>query len=307
MLNKIVRVIEKNVFDRIECHHRKALKDISDTKLLFGKMFSEQIKTSGSIANLHEAEFKVFSQWGDDGIIQYLIHHIDIDVKAFIEFGVDNYLEANTRFLLMNDNWSGLVMDGSDQNVNFIRGDEIYWKFDLTARSAFVTAEDINELIASAGFGGDIGLLHIDIDGNDYWVWKAIDAVSPVIAIIEYNSLFGCDRAITITYDPAFSRLEAHHSGIYAGCSLLALCDLAETKGYVFVGSNSAGNNAYFVRKDRVGTLRPLTSQEGYVKSKFREHRDEEGRLTFLSGDAAIETIRGLPVYNTRSNTVEAL
>jgi hypothetical protein len=275
--------------------------------MLIGKLLTREIKKAGILGNINDAEFKVFSQWGDDGIIQYLVNFLDIPVKKFIEFGVENYTEANTRFLLQNDNWSGLVMDCSDENVAFIKNDAIYWKFDLTAISAFVTAENINETFSKAGLSGEIGLLHIDVDGNDYWIWKAIDVVDPVIAIIEYNSLFGCDRAITIPYDPAFSRFAAHHSGIFAGASLSALCELAEEKGYAFVGSNSAGNNAYFVKKDRLGDIKQLNPQEGYVASKFREHRDENGKLTFLSGREAIECIRGLEVFNTRTNNIEAL
>ena len=56
------------------------------------------------VSDLRRVEFSAFSQWGDDGIIQYLIHLLDIKEQSFIEFGVGNYLEANTRFLLMNNN-----------------------------------------------------------------------------------------------------------------------------------------------------------------------------------------------------------
>lgn len=307
MLSRFIQSFQKNILNSIENHDKRICKDNNEIKLLLGKMFANQLKAAGRLGNLQDAEFKVFSQWGDDGIIQYLVQQLDINTKVFIEFGVENYLEANTRFLQMNNNWRGLVMDGSDQNVTFIKNDEIYWKYDLTARSAFVTAENINELIASAGFGGEIGLLHIDIDGNDYWVWKAIDVVTPVIAIIEYNSLFGSERAITVPYDPSFYRMTAHHSGIYAGASLPSLCDLANEKGYAFVGCNSAGNNAYFVRKDRLGSLQALTQEEGYVASKFREHRDEMGRLTFLPGREALEKIRGMKVFNTRTQEIEEL
>ncbi|MGZ8881810.1 MAG: hypothetical protein ACXW0I_06915, partial [Methylosarcina sp.] len=248
---------------------------------------------------------KVFSQWGDDGIIQYLINRIDIPVKKFVEFGVADYTESNTRFLLLNNSWSGLVMDCSAENVNYIKSDEIYWKYDLTAIHTFATAENINSTLSAAGYKEEVGLLHIDVDGNDYWIWKAIDCLSSVIAIIEYNSLFGPERAITIPYDPEFDRIKAHHSGLYAGASLSALCDLAHEKGYTFIGSNSAGNNAYFVRNDQMGSLPPISVKEGYVASKFREHRDETGCLTFLAGHKAINCIKGMRVFNTRANEIE--
>jgi hypothetical protein len=282
-------------------------KELENERILLGKLFTNRIKETSTLESLHDAEFKVFSQWGDDGIIQYLVNQLDITARRFIEFGVENYIEANTRFLLLNDNWSGLVMDCSEENVAYIKSDDIYWKHDLTAISTFVTAENINDTLAQAGFAGEVGLLHIDVDGNDYWIWKAIDVVSPVIAIIEYNSLFGRDRAITVPYDPKFDRFAAHHSGIYAGASLAALCDLAGAKGYVLVGSNSAGNNAYFVRKDRLGGLKELRADQGYVACKFREHRNESGQLTFLPGQEAIKRVRGMRVFNTRTNEIEEL
>ena len=307
MLRNIFDRSGKQVVDRLQLQNMKLIAEINDTKILIGKLISNKIKKTGILENLHDAEFKVFSQWGDDGIIQYLVNRLDIPVKRFVEFGVSDYTEANTRFLLLNDNWSGLVLDCSEENVAYIKNDDIYWKHDLIASCVFVTNENINETLLDAGYTGEIGLLHIDVDGNDYWIWKAIDVITPVIAIIEYNSLFGPDRAITIPYDPTFSRIVAHHSGIYAGASLRALCDLAEGKGYAFIGSNSAGNNAYFIRKDRLGGITALNASQGYVASKFREHRDEQGQLTFLPGHEAIERIRGMKVLNTRSSEIEEL
>jgi len=289
--------------------HIRNVKDIAsndETRLLIGKLFSNNIKES-RLKNIHDAEFKVFSQWGDDGIIQYLINRIELPVKRFVEFGVADYTESNTRFLLMNDNWSGLVMDCSADNIDFIKNDQIYWKYDLTAIHTFATAENINSTLRAAGYVGEVGLLHIDVDGNDYWIWKAIDCLSPAIAIIEYNSLFGPERTITVPYDPGFDRMKAHHSGLYAGASLQALCDLAHEKGYSFIGANSAGNNAYFVRNDKLGLVRSISVNEGYVASKFREHRDENGHLTFTPGNLAIKTINTLQVFNTRSNEIEGL
>lgn len=300
----MLKKIFAGLTNQLHTQYTKVIASNNETKLLIGKLLSNNLKL-GQVKNIHDAEFKIFSQWGDDGIIQYLINRIDIPVKRSVEFGVADYTESNTRFLLLNNNWSGLVMDCSADNIDFIKSDEIYWKYDLTAIQIFATAENINSTLTAAGFTGDVGLLHIDIDGNDYWIWKAIDCLSPVIAIIEYNSLFGPDRAITIPYDPEFDRVKAHHSGLYAGASLPALCDLAHEKGYSFVGSNSAGNNAYFVRNDRLGTMQPLTVEEGYVASKFREHRDKNGRLTFLSGKEAIKSITNMRVFNTRTNEME--
>lgn len=268
------------------------------TRLLLGKMLANQVKQHGIYEDLHDSEFKVFSQFGDDGILQYLIHQVHPEEHTFIEFGVQSYEEANTRFLLMNDNWSGLIIDGDLQTMAALPKNEIYWRYDLTAVGAFITCENINHLFADNGYSGEIGLLSIDVDGNDYWIWAAIQAVRPVIVTVEYNSVFGADHAITIPYDPDFHRAEAHASNLYWGASLRALCLLAEKKGYALVGCNSAGNNAHFVRKDKVGDIPVKTVVQGYVESKFRESRDKSGNLTYLRGRQRVEAIKDMQVVD---------
>lgn len=286
---------------------QETYKLLVDLKLQNGRIWSHLLLQNKNIKSLHEAEFKVFSQWGDDGIIQYLVNLLDIENKIFIEFGVEDYLEANTRFLLINNNWTGLVMDGSETNISKIKKDEIYWKHDLIAKSAFITANNINQLIEEEGIKGQIGLLHIDIDGNDYWVWKALEVVDPIIMIVEYNSKFGYEKAITIPYKEDFVWTKEHYSNLYFGASILSFCDLAEEKGYSFIGSNSAGNNAYFVKNEFLKNLNPLTAKEGYVESKFRQSREENGTLNFLNNEKQIIKLKGLPVYNTRSKNNEII
>ncbi len=283
------------------------LKQIDDLKILVAQEYVRKTKTQGTVRTLREAEFKVFSQYGDDGIIQYLVHKVKIENESFVEFGVENYTEANTRFLLVNDNWRGLVMDGDPSHVRHILKDDISWRHDLTAVRAFISKENINHILTDNGFTGEIGLLSIDIDGNDYWIWECITVVRPSIVIVEYNSCFGANRAVSIPYDPAFYRMSAHYSGLYWGCSLKALVLLAEKKGYAFVGCNSGGNNAYFVRTDKLGSIKRTTVAKGYVESKFRESRDRSGKLTFLSGTERIAAMRDMPVVDVATNTTVLL
>lgn len=275
--------------------------EIAETRMLAAQAAIRQIAAAGVLPRLADAELRVFSQFGDDGIIQYLVRLLDIRPTSFVEFGVENYTEANTRFLLVNDNWRGLILDANQGYMESVRRDSMYWRHDLTAVAAFIDRDNINGLIADQGFRGELGILSVDIDGNDYWVWERIDVVQPSLVIVEYNSVFGSRRAVTIPYDPAFYRTSAHFSNLYWGCSLKALCLLAERKGYAFVGCNSAGNNAYFVCRDRLGPLRPLSAEEGYVESRFRESRDADGNLTFLSGDARRQAIAHLGVVDVES------
>src|SRR5271156_6013918 len=164
----------------------------TDNLLLSGRMASFLVRGMPTISSIQDVEFKISSQWGEDGIIDWLIERANIPpaAQSFIELGVETYREANTRFLLQNRNWRGLIMDSSAVMVTAVREDALSGTHDLTALPVFITRENINELIASAGFGGDIGLLSIDVDGNDYWVWEAIHAVNPIICIVEYNAVF---------------------------------------------------------------------------------------------------------------------
>jgi hypothetical protein len=251
------------------------------------------------------AEFRVFSQWGEDGIIQFLLKHVPIDRPIFVEFGVENYTESNTRFLLTNNQWSGLVIDGSSENVDYIRRDQIYWASNLKAEHSFITKDNINELFLKNGIVGDIGLLSVDIDGNDYWVWQAIDSISPRIVICEYNGHFGPIAEVTTPYDASFVRDTAHFSKIYYGASISALTSLGAEKGYSLVASNLAGNNIFFVRNDLLCSLPVLTPDQAYRRAQFREYHDETGQLTFDDFETRLRKISHLPLYDLKSNSLK--
>ncbi|MFM6218815.1 MAG: hypothetical protein ACKPDM_00375 [Dolichospermum sp.] len=261
-----------------------------------GRIEARQLETLNS-KSIRDNEFRAFSQWGEDGIIQFLIRNVPINRKIFVEFGVQNYTESNTRFLLINNNWSGLVIDGGSEEISYIKNDPIYWQYNLKAVNSFITKDNINQILSDNGIQGEIGLLSVDIDGNDYWVWQAIDCINPAIVISEYNFRFGANKAVTVPYDASFVRSKAHYSNIYYGASLKALCILADKKGYAFVGCNSAGNNAFFVRKDlKPDAINEITVQEGYVKGQFRESRDEKGNLLYLSLEEEQNILNSLPL-----------
>lgn len=265
--------------------------------LLLGKQLSWQVAALPANTSLRRAGFKVFSQWDEDGIIQFLIHHVPIANRTFVEFGVENYEESNTRFLLLQDHWQGLVLDASAADLDYIRSDRIHWQYDLQVRQAWITRENIDSLIATAGFGQDLGLLSIDVNGNDYWIWEAMRTVRPRIVIVEYNSLFGLEP-VSVPYREDFDRTTAHFSNQYYGSSLAALDHLARSQGYVLVGSNIWGHNAFFVRADVACELRPLPAHEAYVPSHFRDARSSAGRLTYAREHERFRLIEHLPVLN---------
>lgn len=274
---------------------RKTHHDNEKILLLLGKEMSWKAASFPPNTNLRNVGFSVFSQFDEDGIIQYLISKIPIVNKTFIEFGVENYEESNTRFLLLNNHWQGMVLDAREEDIRYIQRDRIYWQYDLQAKCSWITRANINGVLQDAGFGEDVGLLSIDIDGNDYWIWEAIHSIRPRIVIIEYSSLFGL-QPLAVPYKEDFERTVSHYSNLHYGSSLGALHHLAQKKGYVLVGSNVFGHNAFFVRSDVAGELRALELREAYVASQFRESRDPEGKLTYLRGRDRIKLIEDLPV-----------
>ena len=276
--------------------------DLTERSLLLqGKMAAHALPRGERILDLTAVEFRVFSQWGEDGIVEWLAAHVPVPNLRFVEFGVETFAEANCRFLLQNRNWKGLVMDGSAANVEALKASPLYWMYDITAKAAFVTRENINGLIEEAGFGGPLGLLSIDIDGNDYWVWEALTAADPAIVVCEYNPVLGDMRPLSIPYSPPFARLEAHHSGLYFGASIAALRDLADKKGYRFLGTNANGINAFFVRNDLADSVLPLIETPKAYPSRHRDSRDESGALCFVGGLARLSLIKDMPVVDVET------
>lgn len=290
MINKI-----KLLYKRF---YQKANYDVQKSLLLNAKLLINQNNQKQFVKSLDEVEFQVFSQRGEDGIIQYIINKIDIPNKIFVEFGVETYTESNTRFLLFNNNWSGLIIDGCKNNINFIKKDFVYWKYDVVAINSFITRENINNLISEYTKTEDIGLLSIDIDGNDYWIWESINCINPRVVVCEYNSAFGNSRKVTVPYKSNFVRNKEHHSELYFGASLAAFCELAEKKGYDFIGTSSAGVNAYFVRKDLSAPFIKYTAENGFNESANRDSKNQKGELLFLRHKERLNEIKDLTVFD---------
>lgn len=288
------------VAGRIRSFLTALTRDVDPIRTQLGGIESRMVKGT-DFDQLRGAEFQVFSQWGEDGIIQYLIGKVEVPTMAqrFVEFGVADYRESNSRFLLVHDNWTGLILDGGDAHIRFIEESGLRWRHTIEGRQVFITRENLPGLLDQEGYSGDIGLLSIDLDGNDYWVWQALTDVRARIVVVEYNSIFGPTATVSIPYTSDFRRTAAHPSNLYWGASLAALVHLGNQEGYRFVGSNSAGNNAFFVREDVAGDLRTRASEEEWVESKFRESRDSGGRLSYVSSHRERRSLVGtLPLVD---------
>ena len=199
---------------------------------------------------LNRFEFQAFSQFGEDGIIQEIFKRIGVTNRYFVEFGVENGSETNTTYLLYQD-WQGLWIDGSAENTGAISQSfsKAVAQKKLTTITSFITAENIEQLFKQGNTPAEFDLLSIDIDRNDYYVWKAITQYKPRVVIIEYNSIFhpGCHFVVDYNANAVWDGTSN------TSASLESLYELGLNKGYKLVASSFAGVNAFFVREDLVG------------------------------------------------------
>jgi hypothetical protein len=279
-------------------------RQIDDLKINQGRILSRLNENIDS-SDINEYEFKVFSQWGEDGIIQFLVSNLEIENRTFIEFGVEDFTEANCRFLLMKDNWRGFVIDGSSENIERLQSSYYYWRYPLKCQAEFITKDNINSILDESGFDKEVGILSIDIDGVDYHVLSELAGWKPSILIVEYNAVFGSQRAVTVPYDPDFYRNNMHYSNLYYGASLPAFQFFADANGYALVGVNNVGSNAFYVRKELLNNLVKETSLlDCFRDSSFREGRDVENNLTFLEGPSRRNPIAKLPLVDVLTDEV---
>ena len=207
--------------------------------------------------------FKVYSQHDEDGITEEIFRRIGDTNRFFVEFGVGDGTENGTVYWLLRG-WSGAWIDGSAVCVDAIERtfDFLIRERRLAVRYSFITAENIEQLFQELGVPSEFDLLSIDIDNNDYWVWKAIQRYRPRVVAIEYNASFRDIVSCVVPYQPT----TIWNYTNYFGASLKALEQLGVTKGYSLVGCNFTGVTAFFVRSDLVGDhfAAPFTAENHY-------------------------------------------
>jgi hypothetical protein len=222
---------------------------------------------SGKRVQLKDTGFSVFSQYEEDGILLFIFACIGVSNKTFVEIGSNDGVNSNCANLAINFGWHGLFIDGDETAIK--RGKHFYskypdpWSYPPQFICAKVTRENINDLIQNAGFKGEIDLLSIDIDGNDYWIWDALEIIAPRVVIIETHVEFGYNNVV-VPYDPAYSFPGKHP--VYHGASPVAMSKLANRKGYRLVGANNYGHNNIFVKNGFGDDLIPEVTVESILQ-----------------------------------------
>lgn len=220
----------------------------------------------GETPPLNETGYRVYSQFEEDGKLLLIFSVLGMTNKTFVEIGSDDGVNSNSANLYFNFGWHGLFVDGNQRSIK--RGKKFFskyphpWYYNPKFVCAKVTRENVNELIEGAGISGEIGLLSIDIDGNDYWIWDAISVIDPQVVIIETHNEFGMNN-IVVPYDPDYSYPGKHPD--YHGASPVAMNRLAQKKGYRLVGANELGFNFIFIKKGLADKELPEVSVESVL------------------------------------------
>jgi hypothetical protein len=230
-------------------------------------------------AILSAASFNIFTYHGEDGIIAYLLRKLKNIPPFFVDIGAGDCIIGNCSNLVTHYGWQGVFIDCNGQKLAI--GKKFYKKQidsgrDIRFIESEVTPENVNELLVAAGVPKEIGLLSLDIDGNDYWIWKAISVISPAIIIVESKVEFGLHDVIV----PYGKRNHRDIEPMYNGASAKAFEKLAKMKGYKLTGANKQGYNLFFVKEkeniEAETVEKALSSQSAvssfYPQGFFSEH-----------------------------------
>lgn len=229
--------------------------------------YYKKLAQDGNVPPLSETGYKVLSQFEEDGKIAFLFAVLGTKNKIFVDIGASDGVNSNCSNLVLNFGWHGLFIDGNETKINY--GKKFYkkfpdpWDFPPKFICSMIKKENINEIIKKEGFSGEIDLLSVDIDGNDYWIWDALECIIPTVVIIETHVEFGLNN-IVVPYDPNYVYPGKHPQ--YHGASPVAMVNLARKKGYRLVGANNMGFNLFFVRNGIGEKLVPEVTVESILK-----------------------------------------
>ena len=285
ILNRSFRMLNGWINDPSENANTRTRDTDKQLQILLSLRYAELKRDKHPLPTFQEVEFSSYSQNGEDGIILLIFSVIGTESKKVLEICAGDGIECNAANLVINHGWNGLLFDGS-KKLNR-RGERFYSGVTNAWRSrrippkivnAWVNAENVNELIKENGFQGEIDLFSLDMDGVDYWIWKALEVVKPRVVLLEYNNRLDPTSSLTVPYDPAFIGRAVSTSGEgYFGASLLAFNKLATEKGYRLIGSNSPNTNAFFMRNDIAEQWFPEVPVETCLKSDYaRRQMDAE-------------------------------
>ena len=217
--------------------------------------------------NLRDSGFRIYSQFEEDGMILYVLAMIGLKTKKVVEMCCGTGNECMATNLILNHGFDGYLFDGDRKKIEsarmFFKSKKDCLMYTPVLRNAWITTDNVNNLLAESGCTGEVDVFSLDIDGNDYWIWKTISVIRPRLLICETHNLVPSDLSLTIEYQQDFNCWsKAGHEQDYRGVSLLAMVKLCKEKGYRLIGAHRHGFNAFFLRKDEGRDFFPEVSIE---------------------------------------------
>tara|TARA_B110000211_G_scaffold234518_1_gene304550 strand:- start:4824 stop:5738 length:915 start_codon:yes stop_codon:yes gene_type:complete len=263
------------------------------------------------IKKITDVEYKAFSQNGEDGIIDYLLCTLGIEKPKFVEIGVGDYSECNTRLLYHRTASKGLIIDCLNNFEKEVKKNVKIWKGGLNIVESFINDKNILSILSEKGFIKNIDLFSLDIDGIDYWVLEKLPNNFSKIVILEYNAIFGPELEVTVPNIERFNRTKYHYSNLCFGSSLKAIINLMIKKDFIFVGTNLSSCNAFFISRDQIHKINLIIPDNinlnSHTNSFIRESRTKKGLLNYLSGKSRIKAIKDCEVINLKDDSKKIL
>jgi hypothetical protein len=273
--NKFIKAVARRFSFESDLRQKNSPEVKINQRLLYN--FYRHAISTGFRCSLADTGFRVYSQFEEDGILLYIFAAIGIEHQTFIDIGSGNGINSNCANFAVNFGWHGLFIDGNQKNITkgkkYYEGNPDTWAYPPVFVNAFIQRENINELIQQNGFASKgIDLLSIDIDGNDYWIWDALNVVEPRVVIVETHVEFGLN-SIVVPYDKNYNYPGKHPD--YHGASPVAMEKLAQRKGYRLVGANNYGFNTIYVKNGIGEDILPAVSVESIIRHPRNQERQK--------------------------------
>jgi hypothetical protein len=258
----MIRVI-KNILKKPYRSFKSAFVEPQDKESMY-QQIQRQIVNQYRLAKLNgqkpyhsisDAGFRCYSEYEEDGIILYILSMIGFKTKRVVEMCCGSGNECMATNLILNHGFDGYLFDGNQSNIElakkFFSSKKDCKLYPPQISHSWITVENVNDSLRDVEATGEVDLFSLDIDGNDYWVWKAIEIIKPRLCVFETHNIIPSNLSLTIKYEPDFNCWSKQgHEQDYRSVSLAAMVKLCKVKGYRMIGAHRLGFNVFFLRED---------------------------------------------------------
>lgn len=279
MFKKLKQKIKKIIKSAVSIPHNEQNTQVEQAMIVNQFLLMKKLIAPADMPSFKEVGFKVHSEFEEDGILLYIFSIIGTTNKRVVEICAGDGIQCMATNLIINHGWEGLLFEGDqnavDRGTNFFKSNKSTFLHPPIFKQAWLTRENINYLIAESGFQGDIDLLSLDIDGNDYYIMEAINVIKPRVIICETQNVIPSDLSLTIPYKEDFYYKDGKQHEEFRSVSLLAMKKLLAKKGYRLVGAHRYGFNAIFILNEIGKDYFPEVSIESVHDNSYTKFRLE--------------------------------